>query len=449
MSDNFEYVFYFLLRRSIFKSDGEEWREPDDDISGSMLFESDKRLFRFDVEQSEQSWQYHYLQKWQELQNIYTDLGDEIGRQYCQQALFGATMLIISPNDNVKQHVVDIDLQDKQQLQFKADKLLCKLEQSGVEQVGKLWNFVLKTQENKPFLDHLQIHTTDSELFLKPTSHAELQPNPVFSVYGLSFGGEINQKLAARLTSAPSNRHPLLSTIFTRSIISQWQFGRIDIESKRLKKQLQANNTKYSNNSQYQADNVHCISTRDLEQQLQEMQTLNNKLVYLNSRIQSANQTLEINSKNFARRLEILRQEDNTWQLDLCGETKQWQEKEEFEITPLLVSYHRGIRRLEYQHNYLDSQIKYLQGLQTKWQLYLSQRQTQRSEYLNVIITIVTFLLAGQGMTFNSKLLGINIAEVDAWVIQLAVFALFLLVLKYIFKWLVGKFNCIKRKFFS
>jgi len=80
------------------------------------------------------------------------------------------------------------------------------------------------------------------------------------------------------------------------------------------------------------------------------------------------------------------------------------------------MPFYRAIRRLENHQVYIESQVKYLKGLQERWQLYLAQRQTQAGETLNILGTILFLLLAGTGvadtaLTFNSKIIGVEISE--------------------------------------
>jgi len=116
---------------------------------------------------------------------------------------------------------------------------------------------------------------------------------------------------------------------------------------------------KYANYAnEYQDARPHCASTRQLEYHLQKMQIFCNDAVFLLSRIQSALKTLEINGKNFARRLEEIRHEtpDNPWQLDI-NEKIQLRAENELSV---LKPFYRAIRRLENHQVYLETQVKYL-----------------------------------------------------------------------------------------
>jgi hypothetical protein len=350
-------------------------------------------------------WTEHLQQGWQKIIK-----GDQQIEQYCHQALLGVALLILEEGD-VKHHTVNIALANETHLlRFKARHPLFHLE-NGDKKVG-LWEFEPMTEGGKPFADHLQFDEINR--VLKPMEPDELSPNPIFSVYGFE-GFTEGTPLENKLVKAPAKRHSLFSTTFTRLIVANWQFKRIDWAAKQLRPQLQAEKVKYANYAnEYQDARPHCTSTRQLEYQLQKMQIFCNDAVFLLSRIQSALKTLEINGKNFARRLEEIRHEtpDNPWQLDF---KEKIQLRAENELS-VLMPFYRAIRRLENHQVYIESQVKYLKGLQERWQLYLAQRQTQAGETLNILGTILFLLLAGTGvadtaLTFNSKLIGVEISE--------------------------------------
>jgi hypothetical protein len=357
MSNNpsFEYLFYFLFRRDVQSSSGDLLDEPagwlDDD---KILFESDKCQFRYDVPRGEplNKWTEHFQKGWQKLIK-----GDQQIEQYCHQAILGVALLILDDAD-VKHHTVNIALANKTHLlRFKAKHPLFHLE-NGDKKVA-LWEFEPMTEGGKPFGEHLQFDEINT--VLKPMESDELSQNPIFSVYG--FEGVIESALEKKLVKTPpsSKRHSLFSTTFTRLTVANWQFKRIDWAAKQLRPQLQAEKVKYANYAnEYQDARPHCASTRQLEYQLQKIQIFCNDAVFLLSRIQSALKTLEINGKNFARRLEEIRHEtpDNPWQLDF-NEKIQLRAENELSV---LMPFYRATRRLENHQVYIESQVKYLKA---------------------------------------------------------------------------------------
>jgi len=458
---HFEYVFYFLFKTSLLKADGNRWDEPAmfklDQSQSGIPFEEDKRLFRHDVKPKEplENWETHWLQGWQALNERYAKAADnpEEGRQYCQQALLGVALVILEDGDTVEPHSVTIAMteasntggaDETQQLSFKAktDRPLLSLRKAGSE-AAHLYPFI-PTLGGKPFLKHRQLDWTSAGPVLVPMVDGELTPNPVFSVYAFSFGGSLDGLLEDKLVRAPLNRQPLLSSVFARLIIGQWQFARIDTAAKLFRPQLQSRYTAYANYAnQYGDARPRCASARLLESQLQEMQVLSNQATFLISRIDSALRTLEINGKNLTRRLAQLCQEtpDNPWQLDLGAESGkiQWQPQEDLD-KPLLAEYYRRIRRLENHQVYLDAQVKYLNGLQQRWQIYLAQRRRKAGDDLNALLTIFILLVAGPGVTFNTKNLGL---EVDAWVMYFILVVLLTPILWRIIGWMGKQLCCI------
>jgi CHASE3 domain sensor protein len=457
---HFEYVFYYLFRTYLWEAEGNRREEPtmlDLDTKSSIRFEEDKRLFRHDVPRGESldNWEKHWLAGWQNLSQLYAQAADnpEQGRQYCQQALLGVALLILEDGDSVEHHTVTIAVKpppptktgDKMQLlRFKAklNSLLFSLKTNEDKPVAHLHALTPMTPGGKPFLRNLQLEWASTRPVLVPMVEGELTPNPVFSVYGFSFGGSPDSLLEEKLVKAPFNRQPLLSSVFVRLIIRQWQFGRIDEAAKLLRPELQSRYTAYANYAnQYGEARPRCARTRQLESQLRNMQMLNNQATFLISRIESALKTLEINGKNLTRRLAQIREEtpDNPWQLELGGESDkiQWQPQDELE-KPLLAVFYRAIRRLENHKAYLESHVKYLNGLQERWQIYLAQRRSKASDDLNVLLTIFILLVAGPGVTFNSKSLGL---QVDAWVMYLVIVLLLIPIAWRMIGW-VGKQLC-------
>jgi len=433
MSDNpnsFVYVFFFLFRRYLQKPAGDFWEEPtglDTMEKASSRFEEDKRLFRYDIDKAPlKKWETHFQQSWQALQKIYQDKADdpEMGLAYCHQALLGVALVILENGDSVAQHTVNIAVQDERHrlLSFKVKKPpLFHLKKD--EQVAHFWEFTPMTEGGKPFsTEVMQFQETPTQLLLKPMALGELMPNPVFSVYGFTFGGSQDNDLINKLFRAPSKQHALLAAVLTRLIIVQWQFGRIYGETKKLLPDLQQKKAGYANYAdEFQDARPRCASTRQLEYQLQEMQTLSHKATILMSRIESALKTIDINGSNLAKRLQEIRQEtpDNPWQLNLGEEKVQWQSEKENDVS-LLQPFSRAIRRLQNHKTFIESQVKYLQGLQERWRLYLKQRERVLGKNLDMLGVILVLLLGGGSISLNSKWFGAVVKEdIVVWLVLL------------------------------
>jgi len=456
MSDNpntsfeFEYVFYFLFRRYLQKSEGDFWAEPTGlDVAKtktSLCFEEDKRLFRHDVEgEPLEKWEAHFRQGWQKLQQVYQEADDdpETGLAYCHQAFLGVALVILENGDSVAQHTVNIAVEDERHrlLRFKvADEPLFRFQKG--EQAANFWEFTPMTQGGKPFLTEMQFQETPTQLFLKPMALGELMPNPIFSVYGFTFeGSHQDNDLIDKLFKAPFKRHSLLAAVLTRLIIVQWQFGRIYGEAKKLLPDLRKENARYAHYAnEFQDARPRCASTRQLEYQLQGMQILSNKAAFLTSRIESALETIDINGSNLVRRLEKVRQEtpDNPWQLDLGEEKVQWQLGTENDVS-LLQPFSRAIRGLKHHQTFLETQIKYLKGLQERWQLYLAQRERLLDKNLDMLGIILVLLLGGGGISLNSKWFGVVVKDdlVD-WLVLLILIP----IAWRFFKWFFQKVCC-------
>jgi hypothetical protein len=69
----------------------------------------------------------------------------------------------------------------------------------------------------------------------------------------------------------------------------------------------------------------------------------------------------------------------------------------------------------------------------------LAQRQTQAGETLNTLGTILILLLAGTGVTFNSKLIGV---EVEEKLVYLMIAVLLVPLFLRMSKWLAKKMCC-------
>ena len=233
MSDNpnsFVYVFFFLFRRYLQKPAGDFWEEPtglDTMEKASSRFEEDKRLFRYDIDKAPlKKWETHFQQSWQALQKIYQDKADdpEIGLAYCHQALLGVALVILENGESVAQHTVNIAVEDERHrlLSFKVKKPpLFHLKKD--EQVAHFWEFTPMTEGGKPFSSEvMQFQETPTQLLLKPMALGELMPNPVFSVYGFTFGGSQDNDLINKLELTVSNKGGVIKTYFAANYPKIW-----------------------------------------------------------------------------------------------------------------------------------------------------------------------------------------------------------------------------------
>jgi hypothetical protein len=472
---HFEYVFYFLFRTYLWMEDGSRWDEPTtlgfDTSKRKVLqhgirFEDDKRLFRRDVPPGEslESWGEHLKRSWRDICRLYTQSFDDKAKAhaYCQKALLGVALLILDDGERVDHHRVSVAVADKKNpiLRFAQpnyDKPLFRIRTEGLNKTACLQAFVPMVSENKPFMSHLQLRLgkpDDSTLpRLALFEPGELASNPVFLVYGFSYDGNIDgwKDSVTRLLirRSPFNRPPLLSTVFARLIMRQWQFGRIDEAAKQLRSVVQSRMTYYVNYaSQYEGAYLRCSGTWMLGEQLQEMQALSNEAVFLVSRIQGAVQTLEINGDNLATRLEQIRQEAEqvNWQLHFHKESSakpvQWPLSDD--ETPLLEAFNFNINKLQDHTAYLETQLKYLDGLRDRWRLYLENRRTQLGEYLNTLGTVLIFLLAGTGLVTLNVHKDIFGLSFENQLVYLLLIALLLIPIIWHFgRWLIKLFCCI------
>lgn len=456
-SNSFEYVFYFMFRTYLWKEDGSRWDEPPTlgfdprkrKVSAEGIrFESDKRLFRRDVAAGEplDQWKKYFKLAWQDICQVYSSAfydGDEQQAQvFCEKALFGVALLVLDEGETVEQHSVSIDVSDDEnsQLRFmnsRYSKHLFRIQAPDSDNVAFLQQLVLSTVDDQVFLKNLQLRLP--QVSLAPIEEGELAANPIFSVYAFCYGGGSKdwktsvEKLL--VSQAGSKRPPLLSSIFARLIMAQWQFRRIDEAAKILRPRLQAKRTFYTNYADENDGNrLTCARTAILEDQLNEMQILNNEAKFLTSRIQGALRTLDVNAENLARRLEEIRNyaPEKNLQLDFhqTQNNEQLRWKPQFDDIPVLAVFDLSIKKLQDHKAYIDYQVKYLNGLQDRWRLFLQNRQTHSGEYLNTLTTILILLLAGSagtaGLIFNFKGKGIELDVQNFW-IYLIIIALLLM----------------------
>jgi len=424
---NFEYVFFFLLRTKLPTEEGTLVDEPkslgyDKQTAKQhgIPFERDKRLFFRQVPENAllDKWELHLKQSWQDICELYAKhFGStlEIAQNYCSKALFGVTMVILDDSDNLAQHTVRVTSQENLCfVKSETDDFLFNISKDNVN--ATLHSFIPKISSGKDIFKNLRLSLT-AEPKLKPFKLGEFQPNSVFLVCGFSYGGNEQWKDSIEkllMQTGPANRKSLLATVFTRLIMGQWQFKRMDEEAREIRSRLQPVINHYSNYSNAQPP---CLRTRTLEKHLQDMQSHKTEAHLIISRIDGALQTLDINGYNLVARLKQIHQEINQqqWQIHFQKdevEKLQWPPDSEVEAQ-LLNKFHINIKNLEDHRAYLQQKVTYLEGLQEKWRLFLSKRHSLSSEHLNTLVTLLIIMLAGTGasFTFNRGPFGLDIGN--------------------------------------
>lgn len=467
---HFEYVFHFLFRTYLWVDncrldEPPLGLEPDKRqvLEQGICFEDDKRLFRRDVPRGAplSKWGEHLGQSWQEICQIYAEaFGDaEQARYYCQNALQGVALFILEDGNSLKKHTVAVPVKDKavSTLNFvqSDNEAIFQVRIAGFDKVATAHRLNAVTLENKPFFGHLAVRLGENLPYLTPLDDHEAAPNSAFLVYGFTFGDntpEWQESVESILIGRGLSENPsLLSTVFTRLIMGQWQFMRIDKAANNVRALLQERNTYYADYAN-QSDEVRplCAHTRLLERQLQEMHSLNTQARFAISRLQGASRTLDINGYNLATRLENIRQEagqiHGTLQLHPRSKVHEihWSASSQEQIA-LLAIFQLSMKQLQDHQVYIQQQAEYLDALRDKWRLYLDKRKTQMGEYLNTLGTIFIFLVAGTTgavtLNVNKGMLGLNF---ENQVIYLALMTLLLIpILWYFIKWVAKLVCCI------
>jgi hypothetical protein len=423
---HFEYVFYFLLRTYVPSADGRCWEEPALGLETTqrtvsqhgVCFEDDKRLFRRDAQPGEPlaNWANCLIRNWQSVCRVYAKaFGTEKQAQaYCHRALIGVTLFILEDGDTLDYHIVKVDMAaPKTQLHFVpsiSEQPLFRIQLEGFNKTAYFYHFKPITSENQPFRGNLQLDLKNSP-HLVPLDTGEFASNPIFGVYGFSYGGDVKEwkdgvtRLLIRRGTL--NRTSLLSTLFTRLIMAQWQFECIDETAQNLRIRLQSQNNIYHHYAKnYGNAHINCTGTHRLENQLQKMNRLHSETIQMFNRLQRALQTLEMNAENLAKRLEQIRQETEqvNWQIEFhLGANKQVQWPQFHNEIPLLAIFNANIQKLHEHSVYLEQQLNHLNSLREIWRLYLETKRTRLSEYLILLIIVLIFLLIGIGgmMTLN------------------------------------------------
>jgi hypothetical protein len=478
MSDNqnistqCEYFFFFLLNTQISTADGTSLEEPESLKFGKQVvtqnglhFEKDKRLFLRGESGGKtlDNWNVHLQQGWDNICQLYAEHFDnqEVAKNYCYQALFGVALVILDDGESVAHHSVHVRSQDKEYplLRFvkpQSAEFLFSIGKAGDDKKAYFHQFVPITSNGKVSRKNLQLCLSNANTpQLTPFELGELQPNPVFLVCALSYGGGGQWKSDVwTLLSQKSagNKPPFLVTVFARLIMGQWQFRRMDEEARELRNAIQCINNDYRVYAMQDGGiRPQCTRSRTLATQLQEMQSQKSEARLMMSRLGGALQTLDINGDNLANRLEQIRQaaSQQNWQIHFhkIDEVKKVKWPSEGE-TPLLDAFANSITKLKDHKAYITQQIEYLESLQEKWQLFLEKKRTLSGEYLNTLVSILILMLAtttGADFTINKGVFGINV-ENQPLIWSALLIILFIMVIPIIwhfFGWFWVQLRCI------
>lgn len=364
----------------------------------------------------------------------------EKAQRYCQNALFGVALVILEESDNIEQHTVTVpvmgaDISQLRFVQVQDSEALFRLNITDFDTTASCYQFKPMTADGREFFKNLCVRLdNESTPYLAPLQNEEAATNPAFLVCGFSYGSH-NPQWKTLVESiligggSHSTRSPLLSPMFTRLIMGQWQFMRIDEAAKQVRFLLQDRNTYYADYAHNSNEaRPHCARTRLLENQLQEMHSLNTQAQFILSRIQGALQTLEINGDNLANHLQQIRRQAQPVNAQLQFQNddtlkRHWQSVED--EVPLLAIFQLSRRKLQDHQAYIEQQVKYLDALRDKWLLYLNKRKSQLGEYLNTLGTVLIFLLAGTTgvvtLNVNKGILGLNFEDQRIYLVLIAV----------------------------
>ena len=472
---NFEYVFHFLFSTFFWQND-KRWNEPSLEpqpgkkpmLAQGVNLGKDKRLFRRDVKRGEplEKWGKHLNQYWQEICQVYVDAFKAEGknpdeaRRYCQQAFLGVGLLILEDSDSLAHHSVKISAQNKELYFTHNDhsETLFQIEVAGFESKATCYRLPAMETTGRLSCEHLQL-CIQAEPHLVPLVDDELAPNPAFLVCGFTFGGAMpewqGKVEAILLGKGLSGKSSLLATLFTRLLVQQWQFMRIDKAADNVREKLQGRNRYYSDYARAE-DRPYCSRTRTLEKHLQEMHSLNVQARLTLSRIQGAVHTLEINRNNLTSRLDEISQEvkqiNGSFQF-VSGDKAQVVFLASPSEIPLVTEFNDSMKSLQDHSVYIHQQTEYLGALRDKWLSYLENRKTQMGEYLNTIVTVLVFSIAGSTgaavtININKGLLGLPFENKLVY-LSLVIGIFVLPILWYFTKWAGKWLNCFWKRITS
>jgi hypothetical protein len=410
---NLNYEFYFLFQVKC-NDANEPWREPASfsnefiqDNLHSIRIDKDKRLFRYAPPPAEtgelpplNEWEAHLQQGWAQIQACYQDA-------FQSQAFMGVALLIL--DESVAAHQIQCNTTDGT-VTFKSvtektpnEKILLKVT-DGFGELMDLLETPVTLEEFEPD-DHpatdwssLQIQLSSSQLpRLAPMQIGEIYPNPIFAVYGLAHGilpTEVAEQLQTFLCSG---KVALMWRVLSRLMMQKWQFKRLDMAAYQLRQKIDSQNDRYR---QVPDARLECASNKKLEWDLRDMTQMDAEAKQVLARVDAGGKTLEINRYNLERHLQ---RSGQVWQyLDKKTPeekkydwTLEWQNDME---TPLLDGFYLNIRHLRNHATYIQDALAYLDGIRTRWQLYLDGRRLQYESHIQIMLLVLTFIASFAGV---------------------------------------------------
>jgi len=120
---------------------------------------------------------------------------------------------------------------------------------------------------------------------------------------------------------------------------------------------------------------------------------------------------------------------------------------------PLIAEFNDSIKSLQDHSVYIHQQTEYLGALRDKWLSYLANRKTQMGEYLNTIVTVLVFSIAGSTgaavtININKGLLGLPFENKLVY-LSLVIGIFVLPILWYFTKWAGKWLNCFWKRITS
>jgi hypothetical protein len=413
---NLNYEFYFLFQVKCNYAN-EPWREPSSlsnelfqDNLHSIRIDKDKRLFRYAPPPTKTSelpplneWEVHLQQGWAQIQACYQDA-------FQPQAFMGVALLIL--DDSVATHQIQCNTTDGT-VTFKPatektpnEKILLKVEE-GFGELMDLLKTPVTLEEFEPDYhpatdwNRWQIQLSSSQPpRLAPMqigeSYAEIYPNPIFAVYGLAHGILPTEVAEPLQTFLCSGKVALMWRVLSRLMMQKWQFKRLDIAAYQLRQEIDSQNDRYQ---QVPDARLECASNKKLELDLRDMMRMDAKMKQVLARVDAGTKTLEINRDHLEKHLH---RSEQVWQyLDETPADKKyewalaWQNGTE---TPLLDSFDLDIRKLKNHTTYLQDALTYLDGIRTRWQLYLDGRRLQYESNIQIMLLALTFIASFAGV---------------------------------------------------
>ncbi|MCK5719610.1 MAG: hypothetical protein KAH84_06630 [Thiomargarita sp.] len=399
---NLNYEFYFL-----FQTKYESWQEPSffsnqliQNNLHSIRIDQDKRLFRYASPANEngqlpplEEWEQHLQQGWKQIQICYQN-------RFKPQAFMGVTLLIM--DDSVTVHQIQCNTSTGATI-FKPttekvpdEKILLKV----TDKLGTIRTPVTleEFEPNNYSINeksNWQIQLSSSQTpCLIPMQVGENYPNPIFAVYGLAHSilpDEVAEQLQIFLCS---DKVALIWRIFARLMMQKWQFQRLDIAAYQLRQQLDSKTDYYQ---QIPDSDFECANNKKLAADLRKMAKIDAKAKQVLARLDAGVKTLEINSYNLDR---YLHRSEQIWQyLDDTDKKYQWNLTWQNDTeSPLLDNFDLNIRQLQNHSTYIQAALTYLDGIRTRWHVYLEGQRLQYESNIQLMLFVLTFIASFTGV---------------------------------------------------